>query len=417
MSRRVVITGFGVLSSIGNNSKEVLCALQENKSGIVFMKKWKDIGCMSQVCGKIKNFDVDQARKNIGLESRYMDVASIYALLSSKEAIEKSGLSRKCFNSEKVGCFVGSGIGDLDPIRRASIRIHCSQNSGGGKGTPYDVTRCMASSCSANIANYYAIRGRSYSISSACATSLHNIGCAYELISDNRCDIAITGGAENESPITALIFDNMRVAISKGFNFEPKKASRPYDKRRDGFVISGGGGIVVVEELEHAKKRGAEIYAEIIGYGATSDGYNIILPHPQGDGAYRSIKQALRFAGCAPEDIDYINTHGTSTQAGDLSEAKAIKKIFGGYNVPLSSTKSLTGHGIGAAGVQELIYCILMLQNNFIAASINIDERDPEFNDLNIVIENRDAKLNKILTNSFGFGGTNASMVIKKYEN
>lgn len=419
MRRRVVITGSGILSSIGNNSEEVLAGLEENKSGIVFMKEWKDAGVASQVCGNIKNIDIGHARKSIGLESRYMDVASIYALLASKEAIQKCGLSKDFFRSDKVGCIVGSGIGDTDPVKRASIKIYGSQNSENNKGsmgTPYDVTRCMASSCSANLVNYYGIKGRSYSISSACATSLHNIGCAYELISDNRCDLAIAGGAEDASCIMALIFDNMRLAISRGFNSEPEKASRPYDKQRDGFVISGGGGIVVLEELEHAKTRRAEIYAEIIGYGATSDGYNIILPHPQGDGAYRCIRQALKSAGCTPEDIDYINTHGTSTQAGDLSEAKAIKKIFDGYRVPLSSTKSMTGHGIGAAGVQELIYCLLMLQNNFIAASINIDDQSPEFDDLNIVIENRDVKLQTVLTNSFGFGGTNASMIIRKYQ-
>lgn len=418
MKRRVVITGFGILSSIGNSSEEVLGALQENKSGIVYMKEWKDVGSTSQVSGTIKSFDADLMRRSIGLESRYMDVASIYALLSSKEAVQKSGLTRESFRSERAGCIVGSGVGDTDPIRRASIKIHILQNKESNiscKGTPYDVTRCMASSCSANLANYYGIKGRSYSISSACATSLHNVGCAYELISDNRCDIAIAGGAEDASVIMALIFDNMRMAISRGFNSEPRKASRPYDKRRDGFVISGGGGTVIVEELEHAKARGAKIYAEIIGYGATSDGYDIILPHPNGEGAYRCIQQALASADCAPDDIDYINTHGTSTQAGDLSEAKAIKKIFNGYLVPLSSTKSLTGHGIGAAGVQELIYCVLMLQKNFITASINIEELDPEFEDLKIVTENIDARLNTILTNSFGFGGTNASMIIRKY--
>lgn len=419
MNRRVVITGIGIISSIGNNCEEALKSLEENRSGVEFMQEWKDIGLKSQVSGTIKNFDVNNVRKDIGLESRYMDVASLYAITASIQAINSSRLAKEKLRSERAGCVVGTGVSDTNPICRASNRIYQAGNgahSHHSKGTPYDVTRCMSNSCSANLVNYFGIKGRSFSISSACATSLHNVGCAYEMISDNKCDIVLAGGAEDASSVLAVLFDNMRIAISKSFNHAPQKASRPYDRQRDGFVMSGGGGIAILEELEHAKARNAPIYAEIIGYGATSDGYDIIQPHTQGDGAFRCINQTLTSAGCTPHRIDYINTHGTSTQAGDLAEARAIKRIFGDRKVPVSSTKSLTGHGIGAAGIHELIFCILMLQNNFITASINIEERDPEFDDLNIITQNREAKLSTILTNSFGFGGTNASIIIQKYE-
>jgi len=420
MKRRIVITGFGIMSSIGNNSDEVLKSLLEKRSGVVFMPEWKTIGSKSQICGSIKNFNIDESRQRIGLASRYMDVSSLYALLSSMQAVGMSELPVELLRSDRAACIVGSGIGDSDPIQRAAIRILGIQNDLArkkNKGTPYDVTRCMSSGCSANLTNYYGIRGRSYSISSACATSLHCLVAACDLVADNRCDIVMAGGAEDASAIMAVIFDNMRLAISKNFNHQPQKASRPYDRHRDGFVISGGGGIVIIEDLEHARKRKAPVYAEILGCGATSDGHDIILPHPDGDGALRCIDQALEAAGCAPHEIDYINTHATSTPAGDLAEAKAIRKRFSGCKVPLSSTKSLTGHGIGAAGVQELIYCLLMLHNRFIAASVNIDELDPQFEGLNIITENRDAKLKTILTNSFGFGGTNASLIIRNYTN
>lgn len=418
MSRRVVVTGIGLISSIGNNCKEALKSLEQNRSGIEFIPKWKDVGMKSQVSGSIKNFNIENARKAIGLESRYMDVTSLYAITASNEAINNSGLVKEDLSSERAACIVGSGVSDTNPICRASNRIIKSNNGGNGnhsKGTPYDVTRCMSSSCSANLANYYGIKGRSFSITSACATSLLNVGCAYEFILGNKCDIALAGGAEDASLILAVMFDNMRIAISKSFNHVPQKASRPYDKHRDGFVMSGGGGIVVLEELGHAKARNAPIYAEIIGYGTTADGYDIVQPHAEGEGVFRCINQTLASARCGPHSIDYINTHGTSTQAGDLAEAIAIRKIFTDQKVPISSTKSMTGHGIGAAGVHELIFCILMLQHNFIAASINIEERDPEFDNLNIITKNREGRLNIILTNSFGFGGTNASMVIKKF--
>jgi len=251
-------------------------------------------------------------------------------------------------------------------------------------------------------------------MSSACATALHNIGHAMELVEWGICDIVLAGGADELYAIYTSLFDGMRAAISTSFNHEPERASRPYDKNRDGFVISGGGGIVVVEERERAKGRGAKIYAEILGYGASSDGHDIIQPDPQGEGAYRAMEQAIEMAGCARSEVDYVNTHGTSTPAGDIAEAFAMDRLFGDHKPAISSTKSLTGHGIGASGVQELIYCLLMMEHGFVTASVNIDDLDPALPDLNIITENRKAELQIVLTNSFGFGGTNGSMLLGK---
>ena len=410
MNRRTVITGFGIISSIGNNCKEVLESLQKNSSGIVFIPEWSELGFKSCVGGTIKGLDIDEERRKIGLKSRYMDLSALYSALASREAIENSGLTLEELASEKVGCIVGSGVSNTEPIYQAGAKLFFNK----GKITPYGVTRSMTSSCSANLVNLYGIKGRSYSISSACATSLHNIGNACELIWSGICDMALAGGADEVSAIMTANFDGMRSALSSAFNETPEKASRPYDKKRDGFVISGGAGIVIVEEYEHAKKRNAPIYGEIIGYGASSDGHDIIQPHPLGEGAYYCIKEALQGAKCNPEEIDYINTHGTGTPAGDVSECIAIKNAFGSYKVPISSTKALTGHGIGAAGVHELIYCLLMMKHDFITASVNIEELDPAFAEFNIIQQNKKASLNKVLTNSFGFGGTNACLIVGK---
>jgi 3-oxoacyl-[acyl-carrier-protein] synthase-1 len=295
------------------------------------------------------------------------------------------------------------------PIYLAGAKLFAKN----GEITPYGIVRAMCSSCSANLANFYGIKGRSYSISSACATSLHCVGHACELIWGGQCDMVLAGGADEISEIMTANFDAMRIALSTAFNDTPEKASRPYDKRRDGFVISGGSGIIIVEEFEHAKKRNAPIYAEIIGYGTSSDGHDIIQPHPEGEGSYRCIKDALTMAHCPVEEISYINTHGTGTVLGDISEFMAIKKIFCDYKVPISSTKSLTGHGIAATGVQEVIYCALMMKHGFVSASVNIEELDPIFSDCDIIRENRQTKLKKILTNSFGFGGTNACLILQ----
>ena len=410
MKGRVVITGCGIISSIGNSCDEALNSLLQNKSGVVAMPEWAELGFKSCVAGTIKGLGVEEMRQKIGLKSRYMDLSALYATLAAMEAVADSGLGSDKLSSDRVGCIVGSGVSNTDPIYQAGAKIY----SNNGKITPYGVTRSMTSSCSANLVNFYGIKGRSYSISSACATSIHNIGHACELIWNGICDVILAGGADEVSAIMTANFDGMRSALSTSFNDTPENASRPYDRRRDGFVISGGAGIVIVEEFEHAKKRSATIYGEVLGYGASSDGHDIIQPHPQGDGAIRCMKEALMMAHCSVGDIDYINTHGTGTPAGDLAESLAIQKVFGEYKIPFSSTKSLTGHGIGASGVHELIYCLLMMKHKFITASVNIEELDPAFTECDIVKENRQAPLHNVLTNSFGFGGTNACMIIGK---
>jgi len=413
MDKRVVITGYGIISSIGNNNKDVLHSLQTNKSGVVYVPEWNELNFNSCVGGTIKDIDFDETRMEIGLKSRYMDDTTIYCSLAAMEAKEKSLLTDEQIASKRTSCFVGSGISSTDPIYRSGNKV--KENK--GKVTPFDVTRGMSSSCSGILAYLFNMKGRSYSICSACATSLHNIGHGYEVIKSGKSDVVMAGGAEEVTSTTTAMFDEMRSALSINHNDDPEKASRPYDSERSGFVISGGAGIVIIEELEHALQRGAEIYGEIVGFGATSDGYDIIKPHPEGDGALRCMKEALLDADCDKYEIDYINTHGTSTYAGDLAEAKSIKTLFENIKVPISSTKSLTGHGLGAAGAQELIYCLLMMQNNFITASANIDNLDKDFEDINIVIKNRETELNTIMTNSFGFGGTNACLIIKKFRN
>jgi len=408
MKRRVVITGMGLISSIGNSCGEVLNSLLENRSGISFVQEWADAGLKSCVGGTIKNFDFEKARQEIGPKSRYMDQSALFTVLAAKQAIEQSVLTDGDITSERTSCVSGSGVSNSEPLARAGMKI----STGSGRTTPFDVTRGMSSSCSANLMYMFGLKGRSYSISSACATALHNIGHGCELIRADLADIVIAGGADEVTAITTAIFDGMRSALATGFNDRPEKASRPYDMKRNGFVISGGSGVVILEEYEHAKKRHAPIIAEVTGYGACSDGHDIIQPHPEGDGAFRCIREALAMASCSPEEIDYINTHGTGTPAGDIAEGLAINKIFADYAVPISSTKGLTGHGLGAAGVQELIYCLLMMQHGFITASVNIDEIDSKCAHLNIITENRQAQLKKVLTNSFGFGGTNACLIV-----
>jgi 3-oxoacyl-[acyl-carrier-protein] synthase-1 len=410
MQRRSVITGCGIVSSIGNSCNEVLESLQKNRSGIEFVPEWEHLGLKSCVGGTIKNLDVEEMKNIIGKNSRYMDYSALYCTIAAIEAVNDSGLPKSVLSSDKAGCIVGSGTSNTEPIYLSGTKLY-SQNS---KLSPYGVSKGMSSSCSANLVNFFGIKGRSYSISSACATSLHNVGHACELVWSGNHEIVLAGGADEVSAIMTANFDAMRIALSTGFNKTPERASRPYDKNRDGFVISGGAGIVIVEEFEHAKKRNAPIYGEILGYGTSSDGYDLVQPHPQGEGAFRCIKEALTSAKCNPGEIDYINTHGTGTQLGDLAEGIAIEQIFGTYPVPISSTKALTGHSLGASGVHELIYCLLMMKHKFITASVNIDELDQVFANINIIRENREAFLNKVLTNNFGFGGTNACLILGK---
>ncbi|WGE91575.1 beta-ketoacyl-ACP synthase I [Actinobacillus genomosp. 1] len=402
--KRVVITGLGVISSIGNNKEEVLASLKEGKSGIEFVPEFAEVGMRSQVAGTIKLNPAELIDRKV---YRFMGDAASYAYLSMKEAIEDSGLTEDQVSNDRTGLVIGAGTGSAH-----SQLVACDAVRGprGVKAVgPYAVTKTMASSVSACLATPYKIRGVNYSISSACATSAHCIGHAMELIQLGKQDVVFAGGAEELSWECATEFDAMG-AVSTKYNDNPTKASRAYDANRDGFVIAGGGAVVVVEELEHALARGAKIYAEIVGYGATSDGYDMVAP--SGEGAERCMRQALATVN---GEVEYINVHGTSTPVGDVKELGAIKNVFGDKKPAISSTKSMTGHSLGAAGAHEAIYSLLMLDNGFIAPSINIETLDEQAEGLNIVTERQEKALTTVMSNSFGFGGTNACLVFQKY--
>ncbi len=402
--KRVVITGLGIISSIGNNKEEVLVSLKEGKSGIEFVPEFAEVGMRSQVAGTVKLNPAELIDRKI---YRFMGDAAAYAYLSMKEAIADSGLIEEQVSNDRTGLVIGAGTGSAH-----SQLVACDAVRGprGVKAVgPYAVTKTMASSVSACLATPYKIRGVNYSISSACATSAHCIGHAMELIQLGKQDVVFAGGAEELSWECATEFDAMG-AVSTKYNDTPTKASRAYDANRDGFVIAGGGAVVVVEELEHALARGAKIYAEIVGYGATSDGYDMVAP--SGEGAERCMKQAMATVN---GEIEYINVHGTSTPVGDVKELGAIKNVFGEKTPAISSTKSMTGHSLGAAGAHEAIYSLLMLDNGFIAPSINIETLDEQAQGLNIVTERQDKALTTVMSNSFGFGGTNACLVFQKY--
>jgi 3-oxoacyl-[acyl-carrier-protein] synthase-1 len=401
--RRVVITGIGIVSCIGNNKKEVLESLLTTKSGIAFAEDYKKYNFRSQICGTPK-IDINQLidRKII----RFMGEGSAYAYISMKEAIEDSGLKENDVSNEKTGIIVGSGG---PSIKNVVFAVDSTREAGPRKMGPFIVPRTMASTCSATLAVPFKIKGVNYSISSACATSGHCIGNAMELIQMGKQNIIFAGGAEEIDWSLSAMFDAM-TALSSKYNTTPQTASRPYDKNRDGFVIAGGGGVIVLEEYEHAKSRGAKIYAELTGYGATSDGYDMVAP--SGEGALRCMKMSMKNL---KNKVDYINTHGTSTPIGDGKEISAIREVFNDKVPYLSSTKSITGHSLGATSVQEAIYCLLMMENKFIAASANIEELDDDFKNLPIVTKvKKDIELKCIMSNSFGFGGTNATLVFEK---
>lgn len=406
--KRVVITGLGIVSSIGNNIQEVLNSLYKERSGITFSQELKDSGMRSHIWGNIKLSKNDIANIINRKTLRFMNNASIYAYIAMLEAIKDSGLKNSQYQrNPRVGLIVGSGGGS--PFNQ----VYCidGMRSKGLRGVgPYMVTKVMSSGISACLATPFKIHGISYSISSACATSAHCIGNAFEQIQIGKQDIIFAGGGEELCWELSCEFDAMG-ALSTKYNDFPEKASRAYDLNRDGFVIAGGSGIVVIEELKHAISRNANIYAEIIGYGATSDGSDMVSP--SGEGAIRCMKMAMHNL---KEPLDYLNTHGTSTLVGDIKELEAIKFVFNKNNTPLiSTTKSMTGHSLGAAGVQEVIYCLLMLEHGFIAPSINIYKIDPIAKEFNIVTKTTFKKLSNVMSNSFGFGGTNASLVMKKY--
>ncbi|QHB17375.1 beta-ketoacyl-ACP synthase I [Mannheimia pernigra] len=402
--KRVVITGLGIISSIGNNKDEVLASLKEGKSGIEFVPDFAEVGMRSQVAGTIKLNPAELIDRKV---YRFMGDAAAYAYICMREAIEDSGLTEEHISNERTGLVMGSGIGSARGQVAATDAVRGPR---GVKGVgPYAVTKTMASSVSACLATPFKIKGVNYSISSACATSAHAIGNAMELIQLGKQDVIFAGGAEELCWEGATQFDAMG-AVSSKYNDTPTKASRAYDANRDGFVISGGGAVLVIEELEHALARGAKIYAEIVGYGATSDGYDMVAP--SGEGAERCMKQAM---ATVKSDIEYINVHGTSTPVGDVKELGAIRNVFGDKKPAISSTKSMTGHSLGAAGAHEAIYSLLMLDNNFIAPSINIETLDEQAEGMNIVTERQDTVLTTVMSNSFGFGGTNACLVFQRY--
>jgi len=403
--RRVVVTGMGIVSCLGNDIASVLDSLRQGRSGIKFNEEYKERGFRSHVSGSVDiNLDelIDRKLK------RFMGDAAGYAYLSMQQAIDDSGLAEDQVSNVRTGLIAGSGgASSADQVEAADIL----RNKGLRRVGPYRVTRTMGSTVSACLATPFKIKGVNYSISSACATSAHCIGAGVEQIQLGKQDIIFAGGGEEEHWTLSCLFDAMG-ALSTKYNETPDQASRAYDANRDGFVIAGGGGMLVLEELEHAKARDAKIYVEVVGYGATSDGYDMVAP--SGEGAQRCMEQAL---STVEGDVDYINTHGTSTPVGDVAELKAVRAVFGDKSPAMSSTKSLTGHSLGATGVQEAIYSLLMMENDFITASANVEELDEQAQGLNIVTETQEGvKLDRVMSNSFGFGGTNATLIMQRYE-
>jgi len=403
--RRVVITGLGVVSSLGNNKQEVTGSLREGRSGIEYIPEYKELGFRSHVAGTV-NIDTEAIidRKL----RRFMGDSAAYNYIAMQEAVEDSGLADDMISNVRTGLISGSGGSSTENI---SLAIDTLREKGLRRVGPYMVPRTMSSTNSACLATPFRIHGVNYSISSACSTSAHCIGNGYELIQFGKQDIVFAGGGEELHWTLTLMFDAMG-ALSSKYNDTPETASRPYDATRDGFVIAGGGGMVVLEELQHAQARGARIYAELVGYGATSDGYDMV--QPSGEGAVRCMQQAL---ATVSEPVDYINAHGTSTPVGDMRELEAIRSVFGDNIPKINSTKSLSGHSLGAAGVHEAIYSLLMMQEDFLSASANITEPDPAGAGFPILRERLDnAGTNIMMSNSFGFGGTNATLIFKRWQ-
>ena len=402
--RRAVITGMGIVSSIGNNQEEVLASLKAGRSGITRSEQFEEVGMRSHVWGSI---DIDLKEHIDRKAMRFMGDAAGFAYVAMQEAISDSGLTEEQVSNLRTGIIAGSGgASSENQVLAADIL----REKGVKRVGPYMVPRCMSSTVSACLATPFKIKGVNYSIASACATSAHCIGNAVELIQLGKQDVVFAGGGEELHWALSMEFDAMG-ALSTKYNDNPTAASRTYDADRDGFVCSGGGGMVVVEELEHALARGAKIYAEIVGYGATSDGYDMVAP--SGEGAVRCMQMAMEGVDAS---VDYLNTHGTSTPVGDVKELGAIREVFGNNSPAISATKSLTGHALGAAGVNEAIYSLLMMEHGFIAPSINVETLDEQAEGLDIVTEAREAELNTIMSNSFGFGGTNATLVMQKYK-
>ena len=404
--RRVVVTGMGIISSIGNSAQEVLASLREAKSGIVKADTYAELGFRCQVHGAPK---IDWESMIDRKVRRFMGAGAAWNYLAMEQAIRDAGLEDKDVSNERTGLIMGSG----GPSTRAIVQAaDTTREKGPKKVGPFEVPKAMSSTNSATLSTPYHIKGASYSISSACSTSAHCIGNAGELIQMGKQDIVFAGGGEELDWTLSVLFDAMN-AMSSDFNDRPEVASRAYDLNRDGFVIAGGAGVVVLEELEHAKARGAKIYAELAGYGATSDGHDMVAP--SGEGAARCMRMAM--SNLNGQKVDYINPHATSTPIGDVREIEAIREVFGENAPPISATKSLTGHSLGAAGAHEAIYSLLMMHNGFICKSANIETIDPEVADMPIARQRIDnVDLNCVMSNSFGFGGTNATLVFRRHD-
>ncbi|MGB5290033.1 MAG: beta-ketoacyl-ACP synthase I [Lysobacterales bacterium] len=401
--RRVVVTGMGLVSCLGNDKQAVTESLREGRSGITFNEDFKAIGLRSHVSGSV---DIDLSEHIDRKHLRFMGDAASYAYVAMQKAIEDAGLTQEQVSNPRTGLIAGSGgassaniVLSADKLRERGVR----------RLGPYIVPKTMSSTVSACLSTHFGIKGLNYSVTSACATSTHCIGTAMEQIQWGKQDMIFAGGGEENHWSLAMMFDGMG-ALSTHYNDDPGTASRAYDADRDGFVIAGGGGMLVLEELEHAKARGAKIYAEVVGYGATSDGDNMVAP--SGEGAVRCMQQAI---ATVDTPIDYVNTHGTSTPVGDIAELDAMREVFGGETPPFSSSKSLCGHSLGAAGVQEAIHCLLMMENDFMAGSVNISTLDPKAEGLNVLLKTEEnVVLNTVMSNNFGFGGTNACIVFRR---
>lgn len=409
--QKIVVTGYGIVSSLGNNKAEVCKSLKDGRSGIKFSQEYADLGMRSRIHGAI---EIDPAAMIDRKLYRFMGDAAAFSYIAINEAIEHAGLSEKIVSDERTGLILGTGGASPENIVVAADALRAR---GIKRVGPYMVTKTMASTVPACVGTALKIKGVSYSISSACATSAHCIGHGAELIQMGKQDVVFAGGGEELHWTLSVLFDGMG-AMSSNFNDSPERASRPYDRDRDGFVISGGAGVVVLESLQHAQQRGANIIAELVGYGATSDGFDMV--QPSGEGAARCMRQALHQAGAQHCDnpsgqaIQYINAHGTSTPIGDVRELEALQQVFGDALPPISSTKSLSGHALGAAGVNEAIYTLLMMENNFIAASANVENIDPAAEAFPITTDLVAADLNLAMSNSFGFGGTNSTLIFKR---
>lgn len=415
MTRRVVITGVGLVSCLGHDYETVLEALRQGQSGVRRVPEdWLGKGLKSLVAGTIEDLDEKQAEAGISKKLiPGMSDAARYCCIAAHDAVTDAGWAEDQLQTNDTICVVGTGVGSVIAVQKAADLYYSNRIR---RVDPYTVLRCMSSSSSAAVSNYLKIRGRSYSLSSACATSAHNIGHAVELIRAGLADRAVAGGGEDVSELITAAFQGLRLALSTRYNDTPTRASRPYDANRDGFVISGGAAIVTLEHLESARSRGATIYGEVAGYAATSDGFDLVLPEPEGAQAAACMQAAIDDAQIDPSQIEYVNTHGTSTIHGDVAEVKAMGKVFGQRLPPFSSTKSMTGHGIGAAGGLELIFCLGMMDQGFLAPSINIETPDPAIEGLPVIQEAENRQVETILSNNFGFGGTNAAMVIRKVD-